>query len=331
VATIAAFCAGATGIADNDRFATKPPDTHMTRLSSLLRATATCVAVLLTATLAHAQDRFAKVEIRTEKLSPTTYVLFGAGGNIGLSVGADSVFVIDDQFAPLSEKIMAAIKKITDKPVQFVINTHWHSDHTGGNENFAKGGALIVAHDNVRKRLSSEQFIEFLRAREPAQPKIAQPVVTFSNDVTFHINGDEIYVFHMPKAHTDGDAIIHFRKSNVIHMGDIFFNGFYPFIDTSSGGTPEGVVAAADKVLALSDDATKIIPGHGPVCSKADLKIYRDMVATVSARVKKLKAEGKTLDEVIAAKPGAEYDERWGKGFIPTVRFMEMLFNAGAK
>ena len=303
----------------------------MTRFSSFLRATALCTAAALATGVAQAQSRFDKVEIRTEQLSPSTYVLFGAGGNIGLSVGADSVFVIDDQYAPLSEKIAAAIKKITDKPVQFVLNTHWHSDHTGGNENFAKGGALIIAHDNVKKRLSTEQFIEFLRAKEAPLPKIAQPVVTFSTDVTFHINGDEVYAFHMPKAHTDGDAIIHFRKSNVIHMGDIFFNGFYPFIDTSSGGSPEGVVAAADRVLAMADDATRIIPGHGPVSNKAELKIYRDMVATVSARVKKLAQEGKKLDEIIAAKPSAEYDERWGKGFIPTGRFIEMLMSAWAK
>lgn len=303
----------------------------MTRFSSFLRATALCTAAALATGVAQAQSRFDKVEIRTEQLSPSTYVLFGAGGNIGLSVGADSVFVIDDQFAPLSEKIAAAIKKITDKPVQFVLNTHWHSDHTGGNENFAKAGALIMAHDNVKKRLSTEQFIEFLRAKEAPLPKIAQPVVTFSTDVTFHINGDEVYAFHMPKAHTDGDAIIHFRKSNVIHMGDIFFNGFYPFIDTSSGGSPEGVVAAADRVLAMADDATRIIPGHGPVSNKAELKIYRDMVATVSARVKKLVQEGKKLDEIIAAKPSAEYDERWGKGFIPTGRFIEMLMSAWAK
>lgn len=303
----------------------------MTRFTSFLRAAALCTAAALATGVAQAQSRFDKVEIRTEQLSPSTYVLFGAGGNIGLSVGADSVFVIDDQYAPLSEKIAAAIKKITDKPVQFVLNTHWHSDHTGGNENFAKGGALIMAHDNVKKRLSTEQFIEFLRAKEAPLPKIAQPVVTFSTDVTFHINGDEVYAFHMPKAHTDGDAIIHFRKSNVIHMGDIFFNGFYPFIDTSSGGSPEGVVAAADRVLAMADDATRIIPGHGPVSNKAELKIYRDMVATVSARVKKLAQEGKKLDEIIAAKPSAEYDERWGKGFIPTGRFIEMLLSAWAK
>lgn len=292
--------------------------------------TALLLATLTLAARSQGMD-LSKVEIKVEKLGESTWMLVGAGGNIGLSVGADSVFVIDDQFAPLSEKIAAAIKKITDKPVQFVLNTHWHSDHTGGNENFAKAGALIMAHDNVKKRLSTEQFIEFLRAKEAPLPKIAQPVVTFSTDVTFHINGDEVYAFHMPKAHTDGDAIIHFRKSNVIHMGDIFFNGFYPFIDTSSGGSPEGVVAAADRVLAMADDATRIIPGHGPVSNKAELKIYRDMVATVSARVKKLAQEGKKLDEIIAAKPSAEYDERWGKGFIPTGRFIEMLMSAWAK
>jgi glyoxylase-like metal-dependent hydrolase (beta-lactamase superfamily II) len=285
-------------------------------------------SVLLTVPSIHAQRDWSKVEIRTERLSPTTYVIFGAGGNIGVSVGEDAVFVIDDQFAPLTKRIRAEIRKLTDKPVTFVINTHWHSDHTGGNENFGKAGALILAHDNVRKRLNSEQFIEFLRAREAPQPKAALPVVTFGADVTFHINGDEIQAIHIPNAHTDGDAIVHFKKSNVVHMGDIFFNGFYPFIDTSSGGHPDGVIAAADRVLAMSDDNTRIIPGHGPVCDKKDLRIYRDMVATVWARVQKLAKEGKSLEQILAAKPTAEFDERWGKGFIPPARFVEMLKGA---
>lgn len=281
--------------------------------------------------LAAAQQNFDKVEIKTEKLSPTTYVLFGAGGNIGVSVGDDAVYIIDDQYAPLTPKIQAAIKAITDKPVKFVLNTHWHGDHTGGNESFGKAGALIVAHDNVRKRMSSEQFLDFMRSKVPPAPKVALPVVTFSQDASFHINDDEILAFHAPRAHTDGDSIIHFRKSNVIHMGDIYFNGFYPFIDYSSGGTPDGVVNAADRVLALADDKTKIIPGHGPVSNKAELKVFRDMVATVSGRVAKLVKEGKTLDEIVATKPTADYDERWGKGFIPPPRFIEMLMKATAK
>lgn len=286
------------------------------------------LSLALLACNANAQRDFSKVEIKTERLSPTTYVLIGAGGNIGLSVGEDAVFVIDDQFAPLTPKIVEAIKKLTDKPVKFVINTHWHSDHTGGNVNLGKMGGLIFAQDNVRKRLSSEQFIEFMRAKEAPLPKEGLPVVTFGSDVTFHINGDEVNAFHVPNAHTDGDAIVHFRKSNVVHMGDTFFNGFYPFIDVSSGGSPAGVIAAADRVLAMADDNTRIIPGHGPVCDKKDLKVYRDMLLTVWERVMKLAKEGKTLDEIIAAKPTAEFEERWGKGFIPAPRFIEMLKSA---
>lgn len=290
-------------------------------------AVAAAAAVLAVPT-AHAQRNFDNVEIKTEKLNATTYVLFGSGGNIGVSVGEDAVFIIDDQFAPLTPKIQAAVKKLTDKPVQFVLNTHWHGDHTGGNENFGKAGALIVAHDNVRKRMSSEQMIDFMKSKVPPSPKAALPVVTFSQDVSFHLNGDEIFAFHVPKAHTDGDTIIHFRKSNVMHMGDTFFNGFYPFIDYSSGGTPDGLIACADRVLALADDSTRIIPGHGPMSNKAELKVYRDMVATVWGRVSKLVKEGKKLDDIVAAKPTADFDERWGKGFIPPARFIEMLVNS---
>ena len=275
---------------------------------------------------AQAQQNFDKVEIKTEKLSPTTFVLFGAGGNVGVSVGEDALFIIDDQYAPLSPKILAALKQLSDKPIKFVLNTHWHGDHTGGNENMGKGGALIVAHDNVRNRMSTEQFIALFKSKVPPSPKVALPVVTFSTDVTFHINGDEVYGFHVPKAHTDGDTVVHFKKSNVIHMGDVFFNGWYPFIDVSSGGSPEGVIAAADRVLAMSDDNTKIIPGHGPVAGKGDLKAYRDMLASVSGRVKALMKEGKKLDEIKAAKPSAEFDEKWGKAFIKADAFIEMLF-----
>lgn len=295
--------------------------THIQSIRFMAAALLLSTAVALPATA----QNYDKVEIKTEKLSPTTYVLFGAGGNIGLSVGDDAVFVIDDQFAPLTPKISAAIKALTDKPVKFLMNTHWHGDHTGGNENFSKLGVLIVAHENVRKRLSTDQFIEYMRSKVEAQPKAALPVVTFAQDVTFYLNGDEIKAFHVPNAHTDGDSIIHFKNSNVIHMGDTYFNGFYPFIDTSSGGTAAGVVAAADRVLAIADDKTRIIPGHGPVSNKAELKAYRDMVATISGRVAALVKQGKKLDEIVAAKPTAEFDERWGKGFIPPPKFIEML------
>ncbi|HEX5128405.1 MAG TPA: MBL fold metallo-hydrolase [Usitatibacter sp.] len=288
-------------------------------------------AFALAALPAAAQQDFSKVEIKTTKLTGSTYMLTGAGGNIGLSVGEDAVFVIDDQFAPLTPKITAAIAAITPKPVKFVLNTHWHFDHTGGNENLGKAGAIIVAHDNVRKRMSTEQVIEFINMRTKPDPKVALPVLTFSADMSFHLNGEELRAIHMPNAHTDGDAVVHFTGSDVIHMGDIYFNGFYPFIDFESGGSPDGIVAACDKVLKIVTDKTRIIPGHGPLSNAAELKAYRDMVATVSGRVKALVSQGKTLDDIKAAKVSADYDEKWGKGFIKPERFAEMLARALAK
>lgn len=287
-------------------------------------AASLAIAACLFEPAAAAQD-FSKVEIRTTQLSPTTYMLQGAGGNLGLSVGEDAVFLVDDQFAPLTRRINAAIAKLTDKPVRFVLNTHWHFDHTGGNENYGMAGALIVAHDNVRRRMSTEQFIEFLKMPQKASPAAALPVVTFDGAMTFHINGDEVRAVHMPHAHTDGDTIVHFLKSDVIHMGDIYFNGSYPFIDTSSGGSVDGVIAACDKVLAIVSDATKIIPGHGPLSNKAGLRAYRDMLADVAAKVRELLAEGRGADEIAAAGVSAAYDGRLGKGFMPPERFARML------
>jgi cyclase len=287
-------------------------------------------ALALLGALAHAphafaQQDFSKVEIVTTQLTQTTYMMAGAGGNLGLSVGDDAVFLIDDQFAPLSEKIAAAIRKITAKPVRFLLNTHWHYDHTGGNENFGRGGAIIVAHENVRKRMSSAQFIEFLRSEVPASPKAALPVVTFPGAISFHLNGDEMRAIHMPRAHTDGDSVVHFVKSDVIHMGDVYFNGLYPFIDTSSGGSVEGVIAACDQVLRIATDTTKIIPGHGPLSTKAQLQAYRDMLATVSARIRKMIDAGRKLEDITASGVTADFDEKWGKGFIAPSKFAEML------
>lgn len=283
------------------------------------------VLAALAALPAFGQQDFSKVEVKTHKLNDTTYMLVGAGGNLGLSVGEDAVFVIDDQFAPMAPKILAAIAAITPKPVKFLVNTHWHGDHTGGNEAFGKGGTTIVAHDNVRKRMNSEQTIEFFKSTVPPSPRGALPIITFSADTTFHINGDEIRALHVPRAHTDGDAIVHFVKGDVIHMGDTYFNGMYPFIDTSSGGTVDGVIAAADRALALAGDKTQIIPGHGPLASKADLKAYRDMLSTVSQRIKQMLREGKKLEEITASNVTADFDEKWGKGFIKANKFAEMV------
>jgi glyoxylase-like metal-dependent hydrolase (beta-lactamase superfamily II) len=272
-----------------------------------------------------AQTDFSKVEIRTTKLSDTLYMLAGAGGNIGLSVGEDAVFLIDDQYAPLTPKISAEIAKITPKPVKFVLNTHWHDDHTGGNENLGRTGALIVAHENVRKRMSVEQFIEAFNLKVQPSAKAALPVVTFAGAVTFYLNGDEIRAIHVPNAHTDGDAIVHFVANDVVHMGDVYFNGMYPFIDTSSGGSVGGVIAAVDKVLAAVTDKTRVIPGHGPLSNKAELKAYRDMLADLSAQVREMLGAGKSAADIVAANPTARYEDKYGKGFIKGPKFAEML------
>ena len=292
----------------------------------MIRTTFASLALMSALLTPHAQAQdFSKVEIRTIKLSDSAYVMEGAGGNLGLSVGADAVFLIDDQFAPLSEKIAAAIAKITPKPVQFILNTHWHGDHTGGNENFARTGAIIVAHENVRKRLSSEQFLDFTR-RVPPSPEAALPIVTFAGAMSFHVNGDELRVIHVARAHTDGDAIVHFLKSDVVHMGDVYWNGLYPFIDTASGGTVGGMIAACDQVLGMVTDKTRIVAGHGPAVSdKAGLKAYRDMLAAISGRVTKMIDAGRKLEEIVAANPTADFDDQWGKGYLTGPKFAESI------
>ncbi len=265
---------------------------------------------------AAAQQDFSGVTIQTIPVARGIFMLKGAGGNIGLSVGADGAFIVDDQYAPLTDRIKVAIAAQTTGPVRFVVNTHWHADHTEGNEHMGEGGAIIIAHDNVRKRMSTQQFIAAFGDTVPPSPKGALPVVTFADGVTFHWNGDEIRVFHVAPAHTDGDAVIHFVGANVIHAGDLYFNGMYPFIDVSSGGRLSGVIAAVDRILQLAGPATKIIPGHGAVSGRAELVAYRGVLVTTRARIGKMLAAGKSREAVIAAKPMREYDATWGQGFI---------------
>ena len=275
-----------------------------------------------------AQQDFDDVQIGTTKVAEGVFMLTGRGGNIGVSVGDDGVLLIDDQFAPLTEKITVVVAAITPKAVRFVLNTHWHSDHVGGNENFGQAGALIVAHDNVRTRMSTEQFVEAFGSKVPASPENALPVVTFSHEVSFHVNGDEIHVFHVPSAHTDGDAVIYLRKANVVHMGDLFFNGSYPFIDLSSGGSVDGVIAAADRVMELITDDTKIMPGHGAIGDRKALKAFRDMLITVRDNVKAMVQAGKTLDQVIDAGPSKKFDEKWGEGFMKPMDFIKIVYSS---
>jgi cyclase len=294
-------------------------------LKSVFVYTLLSFVALLMATPALAQQNFDAIQIETVPVSGNVYMLVGAGGNVGVSIGEDGTFIIDDQFAPMTDKIKAAIAAITPNPVRFVINTHWHGDHTGGNENMGNGGALIVAHDNVYQRMSTEQFRAANNSTTPPSPKAALPVVTFAEDVTFHLNGDAIRAIHVAQAHTDGDALIHFPGANVIHMGDTFFAGRFPFIDLGSGGSVDGLISAANRALSIANDDTKIIPGHGPLSGPPDLREYLEMMTRVRAAVLLLVAEGKTLEEVQAAKPAADY-ESWGTGFINTERFVETLY-----
>jgi glyoxylase-like metal-dependent hydrolase (beta-lactamase superfamily II) len=275
---------------------------------------------------ATAQDWDA-VEIETTPLAPGLYMLTGRGGNLAISIGDDGIFLVDDQYAPLTERIVAAIRELSDAPIRFVINTHWHGDHTGGNENLGEVGTLIVAHDNVRRRMSVEQFIEAYDMRVEASPKGALPVVTFSEDVTFHLNGDEIHAFHIQHAHTDGDAAVMFRNSNVLHMGDVYFGGIYPFVDLSSGGSLDGIITAVREALNVIADDTQVVPGHGTLSRKQGLADYLTMLEDVRGRVAELIAAGRTRDEVIAAKPTEVWDEEWGGGWIDPDEFAGTLYD----
>ncbi len=259
-----------------------------------------------------------QVTLKTIPVADNIWVIEGAngfaGGNVAVSKGADGLFVIDDELQPLTPTLTAALTALAPKAkVRFVVNTHWHADHTGGNAGLGAAGAVIVAHDNVRKRLSVDQVIKFMGESHtfPASPPQALPMVTFADDVTLYLNGDEVHVIHVGPAHTDGDAIVHFKKANVVHTGDTFVQG-YPIVDSASGGRFGGFIAATDRTLALCGGATKIIPGHGAVMSKADLKEWRDMLVTVRDRLNKLIAQKKTLEQTKAAKPTAEFDAKWG-------------------
>lgn len=254
-----------------------------------------------------------EVTIKVEQIAPGVAVLFGQGGNIGLSYGEDGNVLIDDQFAPLTPKILAAVATVDPDPVKFLINTHWHGDHTGGNENLGKAGAVIMAHDNVRVRMAaggvSGAGTSGARSITPS-PAIALPVVTYADGLSLHVNGDEIRTVHVHNAHTDGDSFVMWKKANVVHMGDLFMTqGSMPYVDLGSGGNVRGFVAAADKVLAMTNAETKIIPGHGPMATRADLQAWRNMIADVIAKVEVGIKTKKTLAQIQAMKPAARYEK----------------------
>ncbi len=266
--------------------------------------------------------------IETLPVTKNIYMLKGQGGNIGVSVGPDGVFLIDDQFHPLNPQILAAVKKLSPEAVRFVVNTHWHFDHTGGNEALGKSGAVIVAHENVRKRMSTQQFSAFMKKTFPPSPAAALPLVTFTENIQFHVNGDTARVHHIQPAHTDGDAIIFFESAKAAHLGDLYFAGMYPYIDTGSGGSIGGMIAGVDWVLKHLPADTKIIPGHGPLSDMKELKAYRDLLVQVRDTVAALKKQGKSLAEVQAAKPTAAFDATWGHGFLKADSFVGLVYQS---
>lgn len=267
-------------------------------------------------------------EIQITELAPGIHVLMGVGGNIGVSSGEDGVFIIDDDMPPLAEKIEAAVRSIRDEPVRMVFNTHWHFDHTGGNQHFGEQGALIVAHDNVRERMSTKQFSALFNSETPPSPKEALPVVTFDQTITFHLNGETIRAVHVPLGHTDGDAILFFESANIVHMGDLFFNEMYPVIDISAGGSAWGMIEAIDTVLPMLNEDTVIIPGHGAVAGVEELKAFQTMLKTVSLRIELLIKDGKTVEEIIALMPTTNFDSDWAWEFMPPERFTRLVFDS---
>ena len=283
--------------------------------------------VLFFAVSAHAQQTdYSKVEIKATKVAGNVYMLEGAGGNIGVSVGDDGLLIVDDQFAPLADKIRAALKGLADKKLRFILNTHWHGDHTGGNVSFGPE-ATIIAQDNVRKRLSTEQRLTAMNLTVPPTPKEGLPVITFNDQLSVHFNGEDIRAIHFPHGHTDGDSVIFFSASNVVHLGDDFFAGRFPFVDLESGGSVEGLVKNIGELVARIPPTAKLIPGHGPISTLDDLKSYHRMLQQTTEIVRQKIAAGKTLDQIKTEGLPAEWAP-WGTGFIKTDRWVETIYKS---
>jgi cyclase len=287
------------------------------------------IVLLLFAISVTAQTDFSKVEIKVTKVAGNVYMLEGAGGNIGVSVGDDGILIVDDQFAPLADKIRAALKGIADKKLRFILNTHWHGDHTGGNVAFGPE-APVIAHDNVRKRMAVEQKSEVFKRTTPASPKEALPVITFNQNLTVHFNGEEIRAIHFPQGHTDGDSVIFFAGSNVVHLGDDFFAGRFPFVDLESGGSVEGLTKNIGEIITKIPAGAKLIPGHGPLSGIEDLMNYHNMLVTTSDIVRaKIKA-GKTLEQ-IKTEGLPDTWKSWGTGFVKTDVWLETIYRSATK
>lgn len=291
-----------------------------------------CIALALVASLVNPVLCWAQQEnpvtIEARQVRGGIYMLTGQGGNIGLFNGKDGSFMIDDQFAPLTEKIIAAIKSAGGDLPQYLINTHFHGDHTGGNENLGKAGTLIMSHHGVRERLMNGSFIGAFGMKSAPASAAALPTVTYSENIHLHINDETVRIVHVPRAHTDGDSFVIFENANVVHTGDLFFNGFFPFIDGAHGGSVRGVIAGVDAILRNTDNDSKIIPGHGPLAGRADLLVYREMLANAYTRLLKLKNSGKTAEEAVTEKPLQDMEAKWGGGIFTADKWIEVVYPA---
>ncbi len=305
----------------------------MNTLRKILLFTAASLTLSVTTSLSYGQGNFAGVELSITPVAGNVYMVQrpGGGGNIGVQVGPDGVLLVDSLFAPLTDKLVSAVQRVTDEEIRFLVNTHIHIDHVGGNENLAEMGVLIFAHDNTRLRFF-EQRSRFPRAGgsfAPQQPAAARPLITFNDSMSFHLNGEEVQAFLVPPAHTDGDVFVYFPESDVLHLGDVFRTTSYPIIDVYNGGSLRGTIAAMDKAIELAGPDTKIIPGHGlEVVGRYELIEFRDMILDIQGQVLSMIREGKKLDEVMAAQPTAAYDVKWtddpGWGpedFVPVVYY----------
>jgi len=284
-----------------------------------------CAVAMVAASAAAQRGDLSKVEVKAQKVADGIYMLTGAGGNIGVSVGEDGIVIVDDQYAPLAPKILAALKGISDKPVRFILNTHYHGDHTGGNQDFAKTGSIIIAHENVRKLLAEGTTIERFKMVTPPASKEALPVITFDQSATVHLNGEDIRALHFPNGHTDGDSIIFFPKANVVHMGDDFVTYGFPVVDVEHGGSVSGMLAGDEKVLSMVPADAKFIPGHGALCTADDVRKFLSMIKETRAIVADGLRKKMTPEQMKQQKVLAKYEEQYGKGFLKTDDWIDTL------
>ncbi len=280
---------------------------------------------LLATSVTRAQD---PVQVEATQVRGNIYLLTGQGGNIGLFIGSDGSFMVDDQFAPLTEKIIAAAKSVGGDIPKYLINTHFHGDHTGGNENLGQSGTLIMSHHGVRERLVNGSFIGAFGMKADPASKVALPTVTYSENMRLHINDETVHIVHIPRAHTDGDSFVVFEKANVVHAGDLFFNGFFPFIDAANGGSVKGVIAGVDAILEVTDSDSKIIPGHGPLGNRSDLQAYRDMLVMAYERLLQLKNTGVSAEDAVMQAPLKDLEQEWGDGIFTADKWIGVVYPA---